>query len=384
MQHNDKINKSKVALVSFGHFMHDVYTSFLSPLVPLIIEKLQISLVLIGLLDVIRKIPSLLNPIVGILVERVCIKYIIILAPGIAAVLMSLIGLAPNYFILAVLLFFTGVNSSLFHVPAPVAIKKFSGNKTGTGMSMYMLGGELARSLGPLYITAAVSYWGLEGSYKVMPLGILASVLLYLKLKNINGIISHKSTDKTKNNGDVKKLIPLFIIVGLYILFRGGIKSAFSLYLPTFLTKQGESLWFAGISLSVFQFAGAFGTLGAGILSDKIGKRNTLIISAIASPLLMFAFLYSFGYLRIVWLILLGVFIFAQGPVLLALFQDSKSKRPAFVNSIYMTINFLLNSLVVLLFGKIADLLNLNVSFEISAYLALLAIPVSFFIAKVK
>jgi len=269
----------------------------------------------------------------------------------------------------------------LFHVPSPVAIKRFSGEKTGTGMSMYMLGGELARSLGPVYITAAVSYWGLEGSYRVMPLGIIASVLLFVKLRNVKNIVNeHK---KIKNYEEKKfntrSLTKLFIISGLYILLRGGIKSAFSLFLPTFLVQNGESLWLAGISLSIFQFSGAAGTLGAGILSDKIGKRNTLLISAILSPLFMAAFIFTDSYLRMFWLILLGALVFAQGPVLLALFQDSKSKRPAFVNSIYMTINFGVNAIIVLLAGKLADIYSLDFMFKFAGILALFAIPVSFF-----
>ena len=126
--------------------------------------------------------------------DKICIKYLIILAPAFSTIFMSLLGLAPSYFILLILLFFTGISSSLFHVPSPVAIKNFSGNKAGSGMSFYMVGGELARSVGPLIITAAVSWWGFEGSYKIMPLGILASALLYYKLRNLKNIVRQKKT----------------------------------------------------------------------------------------------------------------------------------------------------------------------------------------------
>jgi len=380
-----RFNLQRVGIVSFGHFMHDVYTSFLSPLVPLLIDKLQISMTLVGLLDVIRKVPSLFNPLIGLIADKICVKYLIILAPAIASILMSLIGLASSYFILALLLFFTGINSSLFHVPAPVAIKRFSGDKTGTGMSMYMLGGELARSLGPVYITAAVSYWGLEGSYRVMPLGIIASILLFVKLRNVKNIVNESNTKPNDNKHKYSKisgLNGLFVLSGLYIFFRSGIKSAFSLFLPVYLVQSGESLWLAGIALSIFQFSGAAGTLGAGMLSDKIGKRNTLIIAAFVSPLFMWAFLLSSSYLSILWLVLLGIFVFAQGPVLLAMFQDAKSKRPAFVNSIYMTINFGVNALAVLIAGKLSDVVSLEYTLHAAGIMALVAIPVSFFMPK--
>jgi hypothetical protein len=39
-------------------------------------------------------------------------------------------------------------------------IKQSSGEETGKGMSYFMVGGEFARTLGPILITAAVSWWG--------------------------------------------------------------------------------------------------------------------------------------------------------------------------------------------------------------------------------
>ena len=378
-----KFNKEKVFTISAGHFFHDVYTSFLAPILPLLIEKLGISLSMVGFLDVVRKIPSLFNPLIGLMADRICVKYLIILSPAISTISMSLMGLAPSYTILIILLFVSGISSALFHVPSPVAIKRFSGDKTGLGMSFYMVGGELARSIGPLMITAAVSYWGLEGSFRVMPLGLLASLVLYIKLRNVKEIVNNKAK-KTKDepNSSIKYLIPIFVIVAGFVLTRAGIKSALTLYLPIFLTGKGESLWLAGISLSVFQFAGAAGTLGAGYISDKIGKRNVLLISAILSPIIMWGFLHANSFLIFPLLILEGLLLFAQGPVLLAFFQDTNTKRPAFVNGIYMSINFVINALIVLLVGISGDYMGLELTFEIATYIALLAIPIIYYLPK--
>jgi len=378
-----KFESGKIFTISIGHFIHDVYTSFLSPLLPLLIEKLGISYTLAGLLDVVRKIPSLFNPLIGLMADRICIKYLIILAPAASTITSSLLGLAPSYPIILVLLFTTGISSSLFHVPSPVAIKSFSGNKTGLGMSFYMVGGEFARSVGPLLITAAVSYWGLEGSYRVMPLGLIASLLLFLKLRNVEEIVTKKKFNKQEKDKEViKKLVPLFLTIAGFILFRASMKSALTLYLPTYLTLKGETLWLAGISLSVFQFAGAAGTFLAGYISDKIGRRTTLLITAVVSPFLMWLFIYSNSILVFPVLIVTGIIVFAQGPVLLALFQDTNTKQPAFVNSIYMTINFAVNSLMVLFVGALSDFIGMDLTFKISAILALVAIPFIYFMPK--
>lgn len=382
---NKKFNTGKVVTISIGHFFHDIYTAFLAPMLPLLIGKYGISLSMAGLLDVVRKIPSLFNPLIGLIADKVSVKYLVIFTPGITAICMSLLGISPSYVVLLILLFVTGISSALFHVPAPVLVKHFSGEKTGTGMSFFMVGGELARTIGPLLITAALSFWGLEGSYRVMPLGIIASFVLFIKLKNLTSLNNNKNNVKQKGAKEtVKELIPFFISIGGFQLFRAGMKSALTLYLPIYLIGKGESLWFAGISLSVLQLAGAAGTFGTGYISDKIGHRNILLIAAIACPFLMWAFINFDEIMMILLLILLGIFLFASGPVILALVQETNTERPAFINSIYMSINFIISSVMVFIVGVLGDKIGLEVTFKICALLAFLSVPFIFILPKRK
>ncbi len=376
---NKKFQTGKVVTISTGHLFHDTYTAFLAPLLPLLIAKLGISLSLAGLLDVVRKIPALFNPFIGILADRVSVKYLVVFTPAVSAIGMSLLGVSSSYYVIVLLLFITGVSSALFHVPAPVMIRQFSGEKTATGMSFFMFGGELARTLGPLFIVWAISIWGLEGSWRVMPIGIAASVVLFIKLRDVSALTDGHRKKKQKGAAEtLKELIPFFIFIAGFQLFRAGMKAALTLYLPTYLTGRGESLWLAGISLSVLQFAGALGTFGTGFISDKIGHRNTLFITALASPFVMWAFITGNEIFKMPLLVLMGVLLFASGPVLLALVQETTMERPAFINSIYMTINFSISSLMVLFIGVSGDALGLELTYKISAGLAFLALPFVF------
>jgi FSR family fosmidomycin resistance protein-like MFS transporter len=380
-----KFQPGKVITISFGHLLHDTYSAFLAPMLPLLINKLDLSLSLAGLLEVIRRIPSLFNPLIGLLADKMCVKYLVIFTPGVTSISMSLLGISPSYPILFILLFVSGISSALFHVPSPVMVKKFSGEKTGTGMSFFMFGGELARTVGPLLITAALSLWGLEGSFRVMPLGLMASVVLYIKLKDLSPLLNTNNHKNQKGAGEtIQALLPLFIAIIGFQLFRAGMKSALTLYLPTYLIGKGDSLWIAGISLSVLQFAGAGGTFVSGYISDKISHRNTLLITAIANPLVMWAFIHSNTILKIPILILLGILLFASSPVILALVQETNTDRPAFVNGIYMTINFSISSLMVLIVGILGDHIGLEITYQISAVLAFLSLPFVFILPKRK
>ncbi len=138
----------KILVLSIAHFVHDVYSSFLAPLLPLLIEKLSMSLTQAGFLSSVMQIPALLNPYIGVLADRISVRYFVILAPAMTAVPMSLIGLAPGYGVLLILLFITGISVSVFHVPSPVMVADLSAARKGRGMSFFMTGGELARTVG--------------------------------------------------------------------------------------------------------------------------------------------------------------------------------------------------------------------------------------------
>lgn len=379
MNNNKEFRKGDVTILSLSHLAHDTFSAFLAPLLPLLIAKLNMSLSVAAFLDIIRRIPALFNPLLGLMAERTGGKYIVIFAPAVTAVSMCLIGLANSFVMLLILLFVAGVSAALFHIPTPVIIKDASGERIGTGMSFFMVGGELARTVGPLLAISAVSMWGLEGIYRLIPLGLAASGVLYIKLRNIEV----KKREKKKDKGDTRKIFkfywPLFLSLAAFIFFQAAMKSALTLYLPVYLTKQGESLWFAGISLSVLQFFGVIGTFAAGNISDRIGRRNTLVLSSIFSVVFMGLFIYTRS---IVVLSVLGLFLFASGPVLMAGIQDTKSKMPTFMNSMYMFINFGASSIVVFCLGVMGDKFGLERTYIYSAFFAAGTIPAAYFFSK--
>jgi FSR family fosmidomycin resistance protein-like MFS transporter len=377
-----KYRFNKILFVSFGHLAHDTYSAFLGPMLPLLIEKLGLSLAAAGLLDVIRRVPSMLTPLVGFLADNFNLKYLVILTPGLTAICMSLLGLAPNYAITASLIFVAGISAALFHIPSPVVIKKLAGKRTASGMGYYMFGGELARTLGPLFITAAIAKWGLEGSIATMPPGLIASAILYFKLKDVEVFAPRSETrEQSSIKHEFKRMIPFFAGLSGFLLFGGGLKAAATIFLTTFMVKQGSGIWYAGICLSVLQLSGAVSTVITGYLAEKIGCGKVLLITSIFTPTTMFLFL-KFPEYQIVTLILLGFFLFMPGPVALTLVQNIESERPAFLNSLYMTVSFTISSVMTFLVGYVGDLTSLEKTFEFFTWLSFLSLPMILLLIK--
>jgi len=374
-----KFNTKNVIIISLAHMSHDTYSAFLAPILPILIDQLGITLFMAGMLDVVRRIPQLLNPLLGMIADRIRISVFIILAPLVTTLSMSFLGLSPNATVLTVLVFVSGISAAFFHVPSPVMIKHFSGDKIGRGMSFYMLGGELARTLGPLLILSGVSLWGLRGTWRLAPLGMAASLVLFFQFRKVKIHRPVKKESSGSYGRTFVKLLPLFLTIGGIIFFRGAMKAALTIYLPTYLTGKDHSIWMAGISLSLLQFSGAAGTFAAGPLSDRIGRKKVLLMASAINPILMLLFVNVSGILVIPLLILSGFFLFMTGPVILAAVHDVKSEQGAFINGVYMTVNFFFASLMTVIVGLLADRYGMDKTYGASVILSALAIPVVLF-----
>jgi len=371
-----KFQTGNVITIGLAHFFHDVYTAFLAPVLPLIIEKLQLNYTMAALLTVIQRLPSLFNFLIGILAENVRIRYLVIAAPAVTTLCMSFIGLANHYWVLAILLFVTGISSAVFHVPTPVLMKKVAGNKVGQGMSIYMIGGEAARTVGPLVVLGAISLWGFDGTYKLIPFGLMASALLYVRVSRIaiSGDIKKKQGTKGLKETFRKHLVFFLLFAGI-LFFRGLTKSALVSFLPTYLKLRGESLWFGGISLSVFQAAGVVGGFIAGSLSDKHGRMRMLRWIVLITPFLMLAFVFLKGFWVFPVLLLLGFFVLANSPIMLALVLEVDNQHHSFLNSIYMTLTFVSSSTTTFMVGVVSDSLGLEQTYLVAAIASFAAIP---------
>ncbi len=315
-----------------AHFAHDIYTAAVPALLPVLIEKLSLSLTLVGTLTAILQLPAVLYPFIGYLADRVSLRYFVILAPGITATLIGSLGFATGYLELAIILFATGISVACFHAPAPAMIGRLAGNQVGKGMSLFMAAGELARAVGPLLAVWAVSAWTLEGFYRVIFIGWAATLVLYFRLRQVPA--------RMETPESIRSIFPfirsLFLPLFLILLFRSFMRDSLSTFLPIFIKGEGASLWVAGAALSILELAGVAGALVSGTVSDFLGRKKILLISTISAVIFMLLFLQVEGWLVIPILLVLGFTALSTGPVMLAMVQDQLPNNRAVGNGIYL------------------------------------------------
>ncbi len=365
----------KVAVIAFGHAIHDTYTAFLPPLLPEFIRKFALLKTEAGFLAVLLQLPSLLQPVIGHLSDRRNMRLIVIAAPSMAAVLMSCLGVAPSYAFVAVLLLFAGLNSAALHAVAPVVAGKLSGRRLGKGMGFWMVGGELGRTLGPVIVVSALGLFSMKKLPYLIPGGFLASVLLFWRLKGVS-TITKKDTHALHWLKAIKQMRGVMLPLAGIIAMRSFMASALTTYLPTFLTEEGSGLWLAGISLSVLEAAGIAGAFFGGSLSDTLGRKRILFFAQLTTALFMLIFLNVQGWVRFPLLLILGFSLLSLTPVIMAVVQEHFPRNRALANGVYMATSFLIRAAAIVLMGSIGDIFGLRIAFYVSAFLMILGLPV--------
>jgi FSR family fosmidomycin resistance protein-like MFS transporter len=370
-----------VATIAGAHAVHDTYTAFLPPLLPELIAKLSLSKTEAGLLSVFLQIPSLLQPFIGHLADRSGLRLVIILTPAVSGAMMSLLGWAPGYAWLAALLTVAGLSSAALHAVAPVIAGRYSGKSLGRGMGFWMVGGELGRTLGPLVIVTGVGLFTLEGSPVLMLGGFVTSALLYITLKDLPSRVRPEAMSRNWRDS-LARMRPLFLSLGVLITARSFLIVSLTIYLPTYLTEGGASLWMAGASLSILELAGVAGAIVGGSLSDIVGRRWVLVVAMITAPAFLFLVLDVRGWLLFPVLVAAGFTLLSLGPVIMAIVLESFHENRAFANGVYMAISFLIRSGATVAVGALGDAFGLRWAFTVSAFVMWIGVPLVFLIPR--
>lgn len=370
-----------VLTVSFAHMLNDTYTSFLAPLLPALIARLTLSNTQAGLLAFMQSSPSLLQPIIGHLADRASLRYFVILMPAASATAMSLLGVAPRYAVLALLVTIAGLCSASFHAAAPAMAGRLSGWKLGRGLGFWTVGGYLGFAVGPILVASTVDLATLQATPWLAIGGWLGSAVLYLRLRRLPLQPAASAAGSSWRHG-MEGMRPILIPVVGIILMRAMAFSATLTFLPTLLTSQGSSFWVAGISLSILQLASAGGALIAGSASDRLGRRPIMLVSILIAPVLIFALVMLRGWLQLPALLGLGLTMPATHVISMALMQESCPDNRALATGVLLSITFVSESVGAVLLGAMADLFALQVAFALAALVFLAALPLVFLLPR--
>jgi MFS transporter, FSR family, fosmidomycin resistance protein len=367
-------------LLALAHFTIDAYSSFFSPLLPLLVTKLDLSLTRVGTLVALASLSSsFAQPVFGLIGDRLRRPWFIAFGPLTAAFFMSGIGMAPTYGALVGLLMLGGLGVAAFH-PQAAALASDLSPRRSMAMAIFVTGGTLGFALGPLLAVLVVGAFGLERTWVAAFPGLLMASLLLVWFSR-TGRHPREARARPRLSALRPVLRPLTLLY-LVVVCRSAVSYGFMTFLPLYLHRQGWSVKQGGMLLTIHLVCGALGGFLGGWLADRWGGRRVVVWSFILAAPLYLAFLFLPDWRGLVCLVLGGFFLQASLPVNVVMGQELSPEHSSTIASLLMGAAWGVGALLIGPVGALADARGLHAALLVLAsllgvgYGCALALPV--------
>lgn len=366
-----------VSLFTVAHLFNDTYPNLYPVLIPTLMKLMHFGIGQAGLITAVAALTtSLLQPFMGLWADRVGGNWFV--SGGLVAgslLMTAALGLAPDYYLLVLLILLGGIGNSSFHPHASSLVGQTTGGRKGLGMAFFLIGGNLGRGLAPLLATYAFLWLGRPGLLVLA----LPGLLLALLLSRYAGQVSLATAGAQERiwqplKENLGRLTALLGVVGL----RGLTASAMVTFLPILWHVRHGPITQTAFLLSIMLLVGSLGNLLGGHLSDLLGPRPVLVGSAVLSSLLLGLFLRSEGPWIWVTMALLGAALFSTASVTMVLGQEIFPRHKAMASGLSLGVGNTLGALGVGLVGFLADYFGLKPIMDLLVLFPLLSIPFVF------
>ena len=323
-------------LFSVGHFCIDLYSAALGTLQPVLGDKLHLNLTQAGILaGLLVFSASVMQPAYGYLSDRFHTRMFSVLAPAVAGVFISALGLATSFNWLIVLVLLGGCGVASFHPQASVRVTLgLSGNR-GRWMAIFVSAGTLGLAAGPVYFSALLDWLGLERTYWAALPAVIITVLLLGLLPEVAPPAPHerKHFDWRPLQAVWKPLTVLYFLV----FIRSVVQTVYTQFLPLYLNRErGFSVTTASYALTLYLASGAIGGFMGGHMADRFGGRRVIMISMAGSLPFLAMFFFASGPLSLLALALTGLILLFTIPVNVVMAQELVPTQAGTVSALMM------------------------------------------------
>lgn len=291
-----------------GHFINDIYTGFLNPIMPFIAEQVNISMpVATIILSCSHIFSSLLQPFFGFFADNMRKRALIFWGLIFTSVFISFAPASQNIFNMVLFIMLGSLGSSLFHPQSLGLISKFSKSDVVRNMGIFIACGTLGYSMGPLFSSAISQYFGLNKMPFLALLGVVWAIIMFCMVPKF-------SNEKTpKPNINFAKAIKDILsnrklnILNVIAMLKSLMTTSCSILLPFLWKSQGYSKFQIGLALFYFIFLGGIASLLSPKFEHKIGTANVFYFSMITTFPLMILFMFTYKSMPVLSFVIFAV-----------------------------------------------------------------------------
>ncbi|MBI3913635.1 MAG: MFS transporter [Chloroflexi bacterium] len=367
-----------LTMVSLAHAVNHAYATLMPLIYPIILNEYRLSYTDLGVMvGVANAVGGLMQLTFGYM--RQFIERRVVLGGGQALMGLSaaLTGIAPNFPV-----FFAGnilarIGGSPQHpVGSSILSDQFDPRRRGFALSAHISGGNVGTVLVPIAGTLIITSFGWRTALFVFAaLAFVVGALIALTLDENRATGAHIAPASRGSRSEIKQILSnrniqlLFLISTIAAGGRG--LGVLITYIPLYLDKVLKiETGSAGILFTILLVGSVIGPVIFGRFSDAAGRKPILIVCYAAATLLtiIFTTLGATTILLPIVLLLMGITVYAESPLLQTFLADSTqglNRDLAF--GLYFTAAFGVGSFWASALGWVIDSFGFSAGFYVMA-----------------
>jgi len=359
----EKDEKKPQVWLCGGHFINDIYTGILNPIMPFIAEKVCISMTFATfILSCSHIFASIFQPFFGYFADKMRKRALIFWGLIFTAVFLSFAPTSTSPYLMILFIILGSLGSSLYHPQALGLVPKFSTSNVAKNMGIFIALGTLGFSLGPLVSAAIAQYLGLEKMPVMSVLGIFWALVMFKMVPKFSAepILKTETFDFKKAFSDILKNRQLDILIIISVL-KSLMQTSCSMLLPFLWQRMSYSKFEIGVALFCFLFAGGISSFLSPKVEKKIGTKNVFYISMILPfPIVaLFAMTYkTIPLLSFALVALTGFVVMFAVPVMMSMAQRILPQYKSIIGGFINGFSWGVVAIIITMVSHIADTNN--------------------------
>ncbi len=360
-----ELDKRAMAALSAGHFATDFANGALPALLPFMVDRFDLSYTLAAALMLASAASSsLIQPLFGAWSDRRGAIWLLPSGVSLAGIGIAIAAAAPAYWLVLLLVVLSGLGVAAYHPEGSKFAAYASGRRRASGMSLFSIGGNVGYALGPTATTPLVLAFGLTGGLLLaLPCLAVAGVLL-LAVPFLGSFVPR--ADHVAQSTEPDRPGALALLLGV-IGFRSVAWFGLVTFVPLWEVSLGHSKGHGSHLLSLMLLAGGVGTLVAGPIADRLGRRPVLVASMLATGPLILVYVLAGGALGAVALALVGVCVSGTFGVTMVMSQEYLPRRIGMASGLSIGLSIGLGGVAAVGLGALADSIDLRTAMYAAA-----------------
>lgn len=390
--------RKQLYLLTCVHAVVDTYATVFPHVLPILLKKLVPQTSARNsyagvLISVFSNFGSLGQLPFGWLSDRVRTVHFLTFGIAVSAAGMSMLGIAPSFLMLVLLVAIGGSGIAAFHPQATAQSAALSKHNTGFGVSLFLMGGNFGRAAGPLAIMYLIVYpYGIESMAWCMIPGLLVAVLVPNTLKmpyTVPAMSPQTGFDVRTLPGTRKDFwqvtrpnLRIFVVLYIIAVMRTITAIGFENFLSLHLDDHQYSNAARSAVIALFLIAGSVGIMIGGWLSDRINRYGLLLFSLLAAPPFLYASLHSTGGIFLLLLFMGNCILSSSITVNIILGQRLLPERENIASGVMMGAAWGVGGLLITPVGVLSDYFGLSIVLDGLAMLPLVTAVLMLFLKR--